>query len=211
MTKLRRTAIEILEALTAYDARYWHNGGTLLGMDEAGRGPLAGPVVAAAVVMPKDTLIIGINDSKKISEKKREILYDEIMQTAIGVGVGIVNHDVIDEIGILPASRRAFLEAYNTCNIQTDFIISDYITGLDIEGCTPIIKGDMQSYTIAAASIIAKVTRDRIMRDYHEQYEAYNFYSNKGYGTAEHVMALKSQGPCEIHRNSFIGNIMANE
>ncbi len=204
----KRTDIEILEALAAFDAQYRPNGEVIVGMDEAGRGPLAGPVVAAAVVMPSETFVMGVNDSKRVTERRREALYDELIETAFAYGVGIVANDTIDRIGILPASRLAFETAYNKCQIKGDVVLSDYITGLHIEGYIPLKKGDMSSYAIAAASIIAKVTRDRMMREYDAQYPQYGFKEHKGYGTKAHIAAIKQYGACAIHRMSFIGKYL---
>jgi len=194
--------------LLAFDAVYAAGGKTLVGMDEAGRGPLAGPVVAAAVVMPTSNIIPGINDSKKISEKKREALYDIIMQSAVSVGVGVINAETIDDINILNATRLAFKQAYEKISVPVDVVISDQISGLDIEGYIPLVKGDSQSYAIAAASIVAKVTRDRMMRAFDDQYPEYEFFRHKGYGTSAHVAAIKQYGPCAIHRMSFLTRII---
>ena len=181
---------------------------TILGMDEVGRGPLAGPVVVAAVVMPAETVVMGVNDSKRVTERRRESLYDELITTAYDFGIGIVEHDIIDEIGILPATRLAFETAYKECQIKGDVVLCDYITGLNIGEYVALQKGDMQSYSIAAASIIAKVTRDRMMRDYDKKFPEYGFIDNKGYGTKAHIEAIQKYGPCEIHRMSFIGKYL---
>lgn len=188
-----------------YDKAYLPQ--VVAGTDEAGRGPLAGPVVAACVIMPLDSYIDGIYDSKKISEAKREKLYEQIINTAVTYGVGIVNNFVIDEINILNATKRAMVNAYNTLKIKPSILLVDAVRGLDLDCQTvPIIKGDATSYNIAAASIVAKVTRDRIMRDFDAKYPEYRFAKNKGYGTKDHIAALQKVGACPIHRNTFIGN-----
>ncbi len=182
----------------------------IAGIDEAGRGPLAGPVVAAAVILPKGCLIEGVNDSKKISEKKREKLYDDIIERAIAWGVGIKDNNIIDEINILEATRLAMHEA--VCNLKTnpDFIFIDAEKKVDTNGIPylPIIKGDALSISIAAASIIAKVTRDRMMREYDKVYPEYGFEKHKGYGTKAHIEAIKEYGLTPIHRRSFTKNFV---
>ncbi len=201
---------ETAERLTAFDQNYKAAGQVLVGMDEAGRGPLAGPVVAAAVVMPEMPIVYGVNDSKKLSEKKREALYEEIMQTAISVGVGVVDEKMIDEINILNAARMAFMKAFEQISVPSDRVLSDQISGLSIPGYISIVRGDAKSYTIAAASIVAKVTRDRMMRDYAEQYPEYGFETHKGYGSAAHIMAIKTYGVCDIHRKTFLTRILTD-
>ena len=178
----------------------------IAGIDEAGRGPLAGPVVVASVIMPKDSMIEGINDSKKVSEKKREKLYDIILEEAISYGIGIIYQDEIDEINILQATKKGLTEAVEQMKIKPDLIMVDALTGIDTLGIPyqSIIKGDAKCYSISAASIIAKDTRDRIMREWDKVYPEYGFAAHKGYGTAKHIAALKEYGPCEIHRRSFI-------
>lgn len=178
----------------------------IAGIDEAGRGPLAGPVVVASVIMPKDSMIEGVNDSKKVSEKKREKLYDIILEKAISYGIGIIYQDEIDEINILQATKKGLTEAVEQMKIKPDLIMVDALTGIDTLGIPyqSIIKGDAKCYSISAASIIAKVTRDRIMREWDKVYPEYGFAAHKGYGTAKHIAALKEYGPCEIHRRSFI-------
>lgn len=178
------------------------------GMDEAGRGPLAGPVVAACVIMPLNECIEGINDSKKVSEKKRERLYEEIVRRAIAYGVGMADNEEIDRINILNATKEAMRRAYENMRRVPDILLIDAV---DLALSCPtkaIVKGDALSYNIAAASIVAKVTRDRIMRAYDMQYPAYGFAKNKGYGTAVHIAALQTVGPCPIHRESFIGKFV---
>ena len=181
----------------------------ICGIDEVGRGPLAGPVVASAVILPKDCDILYINDSKKLSEKKREMLYDEIMEKAVAVGIGIVGPERIDEINILQATYEAMREAISKLSVQPDLLLNDAvkIPGVDIPQVS-IIKGDAKSASIGAASIIAKVTRDRMMVEYDHIFPEYGFAANKGYGTAAHVAALKELGPTPIHRRSFIGNFV---
>ncbi len=180
------------------------------GMDEAGRGPLAGPVVAACVIMPLDACIEGIDDSKKLSEKKREVLYEQIIRAAIAYGVGIADNARIDKINILNATKEAMRSAYAAMGMQPSVLLVDAVTGLHLPcDCQSIIKGDAKSYNIAAASIIAKVTRDRMMREYATDYPAYNFSKNKGYGTGEHIAALRAAGSCPLHRTSFIRNFVS--
>lgn len=179
------------------------------GIDEAGRGPLAGPVVAAAVILPEDCRLLYVNDSKQLSESRREQLYKEIMKTAVSVGVGIQGPGVIDEINILQATYEAMRQAVSQLTPVPEVLLNDAvrIPGLSMEQ-VPIIKGDARSLSIAAASIIAKVTRDRMMREYDKIYPEYGFASHKGYGCASHIEALKTYGPCPIHRNSFIGHFV---
>ena len=181
----------------------------ICGIDEVGRGPLAGPVVAGAVILPKDCDILYINDSKKLSEKKREMLYDEIMEKAVAVGIGIVGPERIDEINILQATYEAMREAIHNLSVQPDLLLNDAvkIPKVDILQVS-IIKGDAKSASIGAASIIAKVTRDRMMVEYDTIFPEYGFAANKGYGTAVHIDALKKLGPTPIHRRSFIGNFV---
>ena len=197
---------ERLEGMRVYERRYRERG-TLCGIDEVGRGPLAGPVVAGAVILPEDCEILYLNDSKKLSEKKRELLYDEIMEKAIAVGIGAVSPERIDEINILQATYEAMRIAISRLSVRPDLLLNDAVTipQVDIPQ-VPIIKGDAKSVSIAAASIIAKVTRDRMMVQYEDLYPGYEFASNKGYGSARHIAALKEIGPCPIHRRSFIKN-----
>ncbi len=180
------------------------------GIDEAGRGPLAGPVVVAAVIMKPDSMIEGINDSKKISEKKREKLYDLILEEAISYGIGIVDQKEIDEINILQATKKGLTEAIKQMEINPNIILVDALNNIDTLKIPyqSIIKGDAKSYSIAAASIIAKVTRDRIMREWDNVYPQYGFAGHKGYGTAKHILAIKEYGPCPLHRKSFIKNFV---
>lgn len=182
---------------------------TICGIDEAGRGPLAGPVVVAAVIMPKDSFIEGVNDSKKVSEKKREALYEQITNEAIAWGVGIIDQKEIDEINILNATKKGLTTAIKELKVKPDRIIVDALDKIDTLGIpyTPIIKGDAKCYSIAVASIIAKVTRDRIMRQWDEIYPMYGFEKHKGYGTAMHMQAIREYGLCPLHRRSFTKNI----
>jgi len=182
----------------------------ICGIDEAGRGPLAGPVVVGAVIMPKDSFIEGVNDSKKVSEKKREKLYDLITEEAISYGVGIVDQNEIDEVNILNATKHAVTMAIEKLNVKPDLILVDALTNINTKGIPykSIIKGDAKEYSIAAASIIAKVTRDRMMYEWDQIYPQYGFAKHKGYGTAAHIAALKENGPCLLHRKSFIKNFI---
>ncbi len=180
----------------------------ICGIDEAGRGPLAGPVVIAGVIMPKDSMIEGINDSKKVSEKKREKLYDIIIEEAISYSVAIIDQNIIDDINILNATKQGLTQVIDDLQIKPDLIIVDALTHINTRGIPyeSIIKGDAKCYSIAAASIIAKVTRDRIMRQWDEIYPQYGFINHKGYGTAKHISAIKQYGICPIHRISFTKN-----
>ena len=193
-----------LDMMKEYERKY--AGYTYIcGIDEAGRGPFAGPVVAGAVILDPQKEILYLNDSKKLSEKKREALYDEIMEKAVAVGVGIVDNHMIDKINILQATYMAMREAISKLKVKPDVILADavHIPGIDImqEG---IIKGDAKSVSIAAGSIIAKVTRDRICYEYDKLYPEYGFASHKGYGTAAHIEAIRKYGPLDIHRRTFI-------
>jgi ribonuclease HII len=190
----------------SFERRIWETGKIPAGVDEAGRGPLAGPVVAAAVVLPKECEINGLNDSKKISPQKREILFKQIKSLAISIGVGIVEPEEIDRINILRAALLAMDVAVRNLNPQPDFLLIDgnARTSLLIPQET-VIGGDSICYSIAAASIIAKVTRDSIMDDYHKLYPEYNFKKHKGYPTKEHLEALRKFGLCPIHRRTFKG------
>ena len=199
-------SIPTMEAETAaYAAGYR----TVCGIDEAGRGPLAGPVVAGAVILPKGCRILYINDSKQLSEKKREELYQVIMEKAVACAVGYATPERIDEINILQATFEAMREAIGKLNPAPDILLNDAvkIPGVPIRQ-VPIIKGDAKSITIGAASIIAKVTRDRLMTEYDKVFPEYDFAGNKGYGSAAHIQALKKYGPTPIHRKSFIGHFV---
>lgn len=181
----------------------------ICGIDEVGRGPLAGPVVAGAVILPKDCDILYLNDSKKLSEKMRESLYDEIMDKALATGIGMVSPQRIDEINILQATYEAMRMAIDNLKIKPDLLLNDAVTIPEVTiKQVPIIKGDAKSASIAAASIIAKVTRDRLMVQYEEVLPGYGFASNKGYGSAAHIQALKELGVTPIHRESFIKNLI---
>ena len=184
----------------------------ILGIDEAGRGPLAGPVVVAGVIMPEDSMIEGINDSKKVSEKKREKLYDLIIEEAISYQVAIIGQDIIDKINILNATKKGLTNVVEGLDVKPDLIIVDALTNIDTKGIPyeSIIKGDAKCYSISAASILAKVTRDRIMREWDEIYPQYGFINNKGYGTAKHIEAIKEYGLSPIHRRSFTKGIVGN-
>ena len=193
--------------LISFDLTYKHDGLVIAGMDEVGRGPLAGPVVTACVIMPETPVILWVDDSKKLSESRRERTYDEIVSAALHIGIGLVAPEEIDRINILEATRKAMREAASA--VPADIFLIDAVTSLGLNGQEiPIIKGDATSYAIAAASIVAKVTRDRLMAEYHRIYPQYGFDRNKGYGTKEHIEALKSYGPCPIHRRSFIGHFV---
>lgn len=177
----------------------------IAGADEVGRGPLAGPVVCAAVIMPLDDIIDGVDDSKKLSEKKREIIYEKIMEKALAVSVEFVDEKVIDEINILRATKKCMANAINNLKIRPDIVLVDALDGLNINVPEKaIIKGDAQSYSIGAASIVAKVTRDRFMVEMDKKYPEYGFAKHKGYGTAVHINALKEYGAAPIHRKTFI-------
>lgn len=182
------------------------------GCDEAGRGPLAGPVVCASCIMPLDTFIDGINDSKKLSDKKRRLLYDEIKRTALDYKIAIIDNKIIDEINILEATRKGMEEAINSLKISPDIVLIDAVTKLNLRfDYKSIIKGDATSYNIAAASVLAKVTRDNLMIEYDKIYPEYGFASHKGYGTAEHIKAIRKFGITPIHRKLFVRNfIMEN-
>jgi len=196
------------ETIKKYEKQY-DNYLYICGIDEVGRGPLAGPVVAGAVILPKDSDILYINDSKKLSASKREELYEEIMEKAVATGLGFIGPERIDEINILQATYEAMRQAISKLEPQPDLLLNDAVTipGLDIDQ-VPIIKGDAKSISIGAASIIAKVTRDRLMEEYDHMYPEYGFASNKGYGSAEHIAAIKTFGPTPIHRKSFIKNFL---
>lgn len=203
--------VERLNALKEYEMSL-HSQGIeyICGIDEAGRGPLAGPVVVACAIMPKESFIEGINDSKKISEKKRERLYEEITNEAIAWSVGIVDQNEIDKINILNATKKALNTAVKELSVKPDRILVDALEHIDTNGIpyTAVIKGDAKIYSISAASIIAKVTRDRIMREWDEIYPQYGFAGHKGYGTAKHIQAIRENGICNLHRKSFVKNFI---
>ncbi|SOB90574.1 ribonuclease HII [Pseudobutyrivibrio ruminis] len=208
MEKLRIER-ERIEHLKEFENQYWPEFDYIGGIDEVGRGPLAGPVVTACVVLPKDCSILYINDSKKLSASKREELYEIIMKEAVSVGIGVCSEQRIDEINILQATYEAMRQAISECSVEPQVLLNDAVTIPEVKiKQVPIIKGDAKSISIGAASIIAKVTRDRMMVEYDSIYPEYHFASNKGYGSAEHIEALKKYGPCPIHRRSFIGNFV---
>lgn len=196
------------EKMKEYERKY-ASFSYICGIDEVGRGPLAGPVVAGAVILPRDCRILYLNDSKQLSEKKREELYEVIMENAVSTGLGFVLPERIDEINILQATYEAMRQAIGKLEKEPDLLLNDAVTipGVEIRQ-VPIIKGDAKSVSIAAASIIAKVTRDRLMVQYDEIYPEYGFASNKGYGAAAHIEALKKYGPTPIHRRSFLKNLL---
>ena len=205
----RETPQEKLLRLTQIETELWDAGKRIAGIDEVGRGPLAGPVVTACVSIPRDRLVLGVDDSKKLSEKRREALFEPLMEAADYCRTCFIGPDVIDEINILNATKRAM----ERCGADFDgtFLI-DAVTGLHLPGeIRPLIHGDALSYMIGAASIIAKVTRDRYMIELDEKYPMYGFARNKGYGTKEHIAALKEYGPCPEHRRSFIAGILGEK
>ena len=210
--KLKEKEIERLNLLKLEENRLYENEKIkyICGIDEAGRGPLAGPVVVGAVILPQNSFIEGVNDSKKISEKKREKLYEQITKEAISYGVGIVDQNKIDEINILNATKLALKMAVEDLKTKPDVILVDALNNINTCGIPyiSVIKGDAKHYSIAAASIIAKVTRDRIMRQWDEIYPEYGFIKHKGYGTAEHIRVIKEKGPCLLHRKTFIKNFI---
>ncbi|MCR5330575.1 MAG: ribonuclease HII [Lachnospiraceae bacterium] len=209
MTKEERLIAERARilAMKEYEIQYGDTHAFIAGIDEVGRGPFAGPVYAAAVILPKNEEILYLNDSKKLSEKKREELYDVIMDKAVAVGIGCRDNNRIDEINILQATFEAMQDAVKNLKVKPDLLLNDavIIPKIDIEQ-VKIIKGDAKSVSIAAASIIAKVTRDRYMTEIDKEYPGYGFAKNKGYGTSEHIKALKELGPTPLHRRSFIHN-----
>ena len=197
---------ERLEKMRFFEHKYEHLG-YVCGIDEAGRGPLAGPVVAGAVILPRDCEILYLNDSKQLSEKKREQLFDEIMDKTVAVGVGIVGPARIDEINILQADYEAMCEAVGKLSVVPQILLNDAVKIPQVLiPQVPIIKGDSRSISIAAASVIAKVTRDRLMVEYDDLFPEYGFASHKGYGSAGHIAAIRKYGPCPIHRRTFIGH-----
>ena len=208
---MKEKEIERLNVLKEFENKLYSEGlKYIAGIDEAGRGPLAGPVVVGIAIMKPDSFIEGVNDSKKISEKKRELLYEQITNEAIDWSVGIVDQNEIDEINILNATKKALHMAITNLKIKPDKILVDALEHIDTCGIpyTSIIKGDAKVYSISAASIIAKVTRDRMMKEYDEIYPEYGFAGHKGYGTAKHIQAIKTYGPCPLHRKTFIKNFI---
>ncbi len=205
----RETAAEKMHRMTRIEREYWALGTAVAGIDEVGRGPLAGPVVTACVILPEDALILGVDDSKKLSPAKREALNEMILERASYVGIARVESDVIDEINILNATRRAMEECAS--GAPAGIFLIDAMDGLRLPAeARAIVHGDALSYMIAAASIVAKVHRDRLMEEMDARYPGYGFSRHKGYGTAEHIRALKDFGPCPQHRRSFIGKIMGS-
>ena len=210
----RRLKLEArLQEMKQYETALWEQGcNYVAGVDEVGRGPLAGPVVTAAVILPHDFDLLGVDDSKKLSEKKREELFDQIKEKAICWAIGIKGPDVIDDINILEATKAAMKEAIESLEIRPEHILIDALTLKDVAiPQTGIVKGDANSVSIAAASILAKVTRDRMMVAYEETYPGYGFASNKGYGTAAHYEGLRQQGITPIHRMSFLGSFLGTK
>ena len=218
---MKEKEFERLKEIKKIEEELYEKGITsIAGIDEAGRGPLAGPVVVGCVIMPRDSMIEGVNDSKKVSEKKREKLYDLIIDESIAYGVGIISQEEIDRINILNATKEGLKMAIKEMekNLQErhrefekpEIILVDALTKIDTDHIPykSIIKGDSKSYSIAAASIVAKVTRDRIMRQWDEVYPMYGFAKHKGYGTAAHIAAIKEYGLCPLHRRSFVKNII---
>ena len=203
-----RFELERTERMKEFEYKYKEYA-YICGIDEVGRGPLAGPVVAGAVILPKDENILYLNDSKQLSEKKREELYDVIMEKAVAVGIGVVPSATIDDVNILQATYEAMRIAIGKLSVKPDILLNDAVNipGVDIKQ-VGIVKGDARSVSIAAASIIAKVTRDRMMEEYDKIYPEYKFASNKGYGSKDHIAALKEIGPCAIHRSTFIHNFV---
>lgn len=210
---MRISEEERLQLITEYDRPLWNTPGVILaGMDEVGRGPLAGPVVVGCVVMPSEPLLKYVNDSKKVSPKRREMLYEQIKSTALECHTAWVEPAVIDEINILEATKQAFCEAFAAMELPVTDVMIDALTGLKIPARQhSMIHGDALCYSIAAASILAKVERDRYMEQQDALYPQYGFARNKGYGTAEHIAALKEYGPCPIHRKSFIHKFCPEE
>lgn len=208
---MKEKEIERLNVLKEEERKLYETGiEYICGIDEAGRGPLAGPVVVGAVILPENSFIEGINDSKKISEKKRERIYEQIIEEAIAYSVGIVDQRKIDEINILNATKLGVKIALEGLKQKPELIMVDALTNIDTLGIPyiSVVKGDAKNYSIAAASIIAKVTRDRIMKEWDEVYPIYGFAKHKGYGTAEHIRIIKQEGPCILHRESFIKNFV---
>ncbi len=203
---MKEKEIERLTKLKEIEKDLYNKGfKNICGIDEAGRGPLAGPVVVAGVIMPQDSMIEFVNDSKKVTEKRREKLYDIIREEAISYSIAVIDQNVIDEINILNATKQGVTEVIDGLDVKPDLILVDALEHINTRGIPyePLVKGDARCYNIAAASILAKVTRDRIMRQWDEIYPQYGFLSNKGYGTAKHIAAIKEYGLCPIHRISF--------
>ena len=200
-----------LEAMCVYEREYAACT-AICGIDEVGRGPLAGPVAAGAVILPKDCRILYLNDSKKLSPARRDALFDEIREKAVAFSIGISSPERIDEINILQATYEAMRKAVAGLSVPPDLLLNDAVTIPEVQiRQVPIVKGDAKSVSIAAASILAKVTRDRMMEEYDAMWPEYGFAKHKGYGTAQHIAALKEYGPCPIHRRSFIGHFVPVE
>lgn len=201
--------LQRLEVMRQFEVKY-KDSPYICGIDEVGRGPLCGPVVAGAVILPKDAEILYINDSKQLSEKKRESLYDEIMEKAVAVGIGVVSPEKIDEVNILQATFEAMRAAIGNLSVKPTLLLNDAVVIPEVEiPQVKIIKGDAKSMSIAAASIIAKVTRDRMMAEYDKLFPEYGLASNKGYGSKEHIEALRKFGSCPIHRKTFITHFVS--
>lgn len=198
-----------MDSIMTFEKKAWETFSYVAGIDEVGRGPLAGPVLAAAVILPRGHRILGINDSKKLSAKRRETLYDQIMEEALSVGFGMSSPERIDQINILEATYEAMREAVGHLDPAAQILLNDAVTipGISIRQI-PMIHGDARSISIGAASIVAKVKRDRLMVEYDKVYPGYGFARNKGYGTADHIAALREKGPTAIHRRSFIGHFV---
>ena len=205
----RETKEEKLARLTQMETALWANGRAVAGMDEVGRGPLAGPVTTACVCIPRDKLVYGVDDSKKLSEKRREALFEPLKEAADYWNVAFVDHETIDSVNILNATKMAMEQCAAGFAVENGVVLVDAVRGLDIP-CEqrPLIHGDALSYMIGAASILAKVARDRYMLGLDEKYPQYGFARNKGYGTAEHIAAIKKYGPCPEHRLTFIKNFL---
>lgn len=204
---MQNERIQREESMIRHDVCYWDRYTRVAGMDEAGRGPLAGDVVAACVIMPPTPILEWVDDSKKLSPVRREKLYEQIKKTALFIGVGRADPEEIDRINILQATRNAMRRA--AYRAQADIYLIDAVRDLGLDNTEiPIIHGDAISYSIAAASIVAKVTRDREMQEMDKMYPAYGFSRNKGYGTSEHIQAIRIYGPCPIHRQTFIGKFI---
>ena len=210
--KLEKERARILQ-MKKFEMYYSNLGYDIIcGIDEAGRGPLAGPVCASAVILPKDEEILYLNDSKKLSEKKRDELFDVIREKAVSIGTGLVDAERIDDINILQATYEAMRKAVNMLDPMPDILLNDAVRIPEVNiHQVPIVKGDAKSVTIAAASIIAKVTRDRLMAEYDEKYPEYGFARHKGYGTAAHIEAIRKYGPCPIHKMTFISKFVMGD
>ena len=208
---MKERELERLNKLKEFEKKLYEDGVKYIaGIDEAGRGPLAGPVVIGCVIMKPESFIEYVNDSKKVSETKREMLYEKITKEAVAWSTGIVDEKEIDELNILNATKKALTDAIDKLNVKPDIILVDALDKIDTKGIKyiSVIKGDAKIYSISAASIIAKVTRDRIMKEYDEVYPQYGFAGHKGYGTAKHIQAIKKHGICPLHRKTFTKNFI---